>query len=55
MKYDSLILGNIYTMNRKMPIAGSMGIKGGKIAFVGTRPEGDALRAVSGRVFDTGD
>lgn len=55
MKYDSLIFGNIYTMNQNMPVAGAMGIKEGKIAFVGTRSEGEALRAVSEHIFDTGE
>lgn len=55
MKYDSLYLGNLYTMDRKRPIAGAMGVKDGKITFVGTREEGDKLRVLAEEVTELGD
>ena len=36
---DTLIYGNIYTMDRERPRAEAVGIRGGKVAFVGSREE----------------
>ena len=55
MKYDCLYLGKLYTMNRKMPIAGAMGVKDGKITYVGTRAEGEAMKVLSEKVYDLKD
>ena len=34
---DTIIYGNIYTMNRDMPFAEAVGIKDGRICYVGSR------------------
>ena len=50
---DTIIYGKIYTMDRENPYAEAVGIKDGKIAYVGSKeglPENEASR-----VIDCGD
>lgn len=44
---DKLIFGTFYTMNRDFPCAEAVGIKEGKIVFVGSRKETEKLSAES--------
>ena len=45
---DTIIYGNIYTMNRDMPFAEAVGIKDGKICYVGSRKGAEKAAEASG-------
>ena len=49
---DTLIFGNIITMDPERPRAEALGVRGGKVAFVGSREEAGAFGAAE--VIDLG-
>jgi predicted amidohydrolase YtcJ len=55
MKFDQLLLANVYTMNRQRPFVQAIGIKDKKIVFTGSRKEAEQFTSCAEQIVDLKD